>query len=125
MKQRRPLTGNERAVIDRLLSGEFPEVEYFRAQVDAITVISTCSCGCGTIDFAIDPKRAPRVPSRAWDGPTGPIVEGDASSWLMLFQVDGMLSELEHVPSGDPNPEQLDASRIEPDVQVADEWYEE
>lgn len=83
-----------------MLSVHFPEVEYFRRQMPAITVTRRCGCGCGTIEFSIG-SEAPRAPSRAWDGPTGPIVEGDAQNWLMLFQADGLLMEREHVTSGD------------------------
>jgi hypothetical protein len=52
------------------------------------------------------------------------IVEGDRRSWLMLFQCDGWLSELEHVDGCGPRPQDLDATSIEPDVQVADDWFD-
>lgn len=118
----RPLKPGERAVIARLLSVDFPEVQYFRAQLAVATVSGECACGCGTIQLAIDQEAAPPAPSRAWEGPDV-IVEGDRRSWLMLCVADGYLTELEHVPAHGPPPVELDAASIEPDVQVADDWF--
>lgn len=115
MKRHRALTGRERAVIERLLSVEFPEVEYFQAQIPALTVTDVCDCGCGTLRFSGDAEKASRAPSPAWNGSGEPIVEGDSQSWMMLFQADDWLTELEHVAGYGPNPEELDASGIEPD----------
>ena len=52
------------------------------------------------------------------------IVEGDSRSWLMLFQSDGWLTELEHVAGYGPNPQQLEAASIEPDLPVEDDWFD-
>ena len=102
--------------------GDFPEVEYFRHQVPAITVTGKCGCGCGTIKFSVGPEAA-RAPSKAWDGQTGPIIEGDARNWLMLFQVDGVLTELEHVTSGGPDLRVVDIATLEPDLFIDDDWF--
>lgn len=118
IEHRRDLTDDERAVIERLLSVDFPEVGHFRAQVAHAVVRAACGCGCGTIELEVDAAKAPRAPSHVWDDEPGPIVEGDEQSWLMLFQSGGMLSELEHVAGHGPGPRDLDAARIVPDVQV-------
>ena len=109
-------------MIERLLSVGFREVERFRAQVPAITVTHECTCGCGTISFKVDPVLAERAPSAVWDDGPEILVEGDAQSWLMLFQRDGWLSELEHVPGHGPRPEELDAASIVPAVRVEDDF---
>jgi len=117
------LTEQERAVVERLLSVDFRDVEFFRAQVPAIRVTSMCPCGCGSLQFTIDSSRAERAPSRAWhDGPHV-LVEGDGRSWLMLFQDDGWLTELEHVDGFGPRPQDMDAASIQPDLQVEDNWF--
>ena len=104
-------------MIERLLTDYFPEVEYFLAQVPAITVVGMCACGCGTIEFEVDADRARRAPAPHWKG--GDVVaEGDASSWLMLMQADGWLSELEHVAGYGPRPNELDASKIAPESEI-------
>lgn len=123
MKRKRTLKDAERAIIERLLSVDFPEVEYFRAQVSALTVTDVCDCGCGSLRFSVDAEKAARAPSPAWNGPDV-IVEGDSQSWLMLFQSDGWLTELEHVADHGPNPADLDAASIEPDLQVDESWFE-
>jgi hypothetical protein len=99
VRQHRPLSDHERAIVERLLSLDFPDVECFRRQVPAITVTDKCPCGCGTIRFAVDPA-APPAPQARWKDTMGPLVEGDEHNWLMLFQVDGVLTELEHVSGG-------------------------
>lgn len=120
--ERRPPTPQERAVLERLLSVDFPDAHVFRAQVAAITVTGMCGCGCGSLELEVDPARAPRAPSAAWrDGPDV-IVEGDTQSWLMLFQDDGWLTELEHVDGYGPRPQDMDAASIRPHVQVDEEW---
>ena len=120
----RPLSENERAVIEQLLSVEFPEVEFFRAQVPAIRVTGMCPCGCGTLQFRVDRERAERAPSPAWDDGPDVIVEGDERSWLMLFQDGGWLTELEHVDGYGGRPQELDATAIEPDLQVEEDWFD-
>jgi hypothetical protein len=116
----RPLTPQERAVIERLLSVDFPDVEFFRAQVPAIRVREMCRCGCGTLYFKIDPD-AERAPSQGWHEGPDILVEGLGPSWLMLSQDDGWLTKLEHVPNG-PNPEDLDAASILAEVWEYD-WF--
>ena len=108
-------------MIERLLSVDFRDVEFFRAQVPVIRMRSMCSCGCGTLNFAIDPE-AKRAPSREWRDNAHLLVEGDSRSWLILFQNDGWLSRLEHVPNG---PQDLDAASIQPDLAVEDDWFDD
>ena len=120
----RALTVTERALLERLLSVDFPEAEYFRAQIPAITVVDACTCGCGTISFAVDLDRARRAPGRVWREGSHILVEGDARSWLMLVQYDGCLSELEHVPGYGPRPEDLDPEAVRPDLQVDPDWFD-
>ena len=121
MTQRtRAPTPQERAVIERLLSVDFRDVEFFRAQVPALTVSGMCDCGCGSLYLAVDPEKAAPAPSEEWrDGPDV-LVEGDSTSWLMLIQADGWLTELEHVDGYGPRPQELDAAAIVPDPQVED-----
>lgn len=112
-------------MIERLLSVEFRDVDYFRRQIPAITVTAMCDCGCGTMEFEVDKTKAQRAPSRAWRDGTDILVEGDSQSWLMLFQDDGWLSELEHVAAHGPRPQDLDPAAIEPDLQVESDWFDE
>ena len=110
--------------MERLLSVEFRDAEYFRAQVAAITVTGGCGCGCGSLKFSVDTDEAARAPSTAWDEGPDVIVEGHSPSWLLLFQSDGQLTELEHVAGYGPNPQELEAASIEPDLQVEDDWFD-
>ena len=84
-----------------------------------------CDCGCGTIGFAVDPGKAEPAPSPRWrDGPDI-IAEGNTSAWLMLFQQDGWLLELEHVPGYPPGAlEDLAPDTIAVSSEVEDDWFE-
>jgi hypothetical protein len=42
----------------------------------------------------------------------------------MLFQNEGWLAELEHVDGHGPRPQDMDAATIQPDPQVADDWFD-
>jgi hypothetical protein len=61
-------------VIERLVSVDFRDVEFLRAQVPAIRVRRMCSCGCGTLYFAVDPE-AKRAPSETWRDNSHVLVE--------------------------------------------------
>ncbi len=100
-------------------------MEFFRAQVPAITVTSVCSCGCGSLQFEVDPVKAAPAPSKAWQHGSQLIVEGDSKSWLMLIQKEGWLAELEHVPDSGLRPQDLDAARIDPNLRVKDDWFDD
>src|SRR5688572_13393530 len=47
----RPLTQRERAVLDALLTVDFPDVATLRHQATEVAVVGTCGCGCPSIDF--------------------------------------------------------------------------
>ena len=49
----RPLTDRERALLDALLSVEFPNAEELRKQSSEVSVVAACGCGCPSIDFVI------------------------------------------------------------------------
>ena len=100
-------------------------MEFFRAHVPAITVTAMCSCGCGSLQFEVDPVKAAPAPSKAWQDGPDVIVEGDSKSWLMLFQDEGWLTELEHVADHGPRPQDMDAATIHPDLQVEDDWFDD
>jgi hypothetical protein len=120
VKQHRPLSEHEQAIIERLLSVDFPEADYFRRQVRAVTVTGTCGCGCGSISLSVG-REAARAPSEAWDWEwSSPMLEGDADHWLMLVQRDGVLTELEHVNHGEDGPDLsvIDAETIEPELMI-------
>jgi hypothetical protein len=62
--------------------------------------------------------------SPAWNDGPDVIVEGDANSWLMMFQNEDRLTELEHVAGYGPRPEDLDVDAMQPDLQVEPDWFD-
>jgi hypothetical protein len=55
----RDLTQHERDVVRWLLEHGNPGAEKLIPQVDRLTVIAKCTCGCPTVDFALDGKPVP------------------------------------------------------------------
>jgi len=90
---KRPLTAHERELVVWLLEHSFRDSIDLLPQVERLTVASRCTCGCPTIDFALD------------DEPVNRKGEQLISDWLaevegelvgvMLFQTNGKISTLE------------------------------
>jgi hypothetical protein len=75
-----------------LLSAEFAGRDELRSQLDSVTAIGMCECGCGTVDLQVGESIARSgvespVPAEAY----GDLVD------VMLFARNGFLSSLELV----------------------------
>jgi hypothetical protein len=113
METPRPLTVDERALLEFLLGLEFPGVEAFREQARHAreTGGEPCSCGCPSFGLIVDRSLADRaelasdvpfVVSSAWELPDG-TPGGDC----ILFQEDGWLEAVEITYYGDEPPSTL------------------
>jgi hypothetical protein len=95
------MTIEERAVLDRLLSADFPGVIEFRAQAEAILgVKSSCVCGCPSVAPTIDREIAPAAKSSTLA--LAEIQEltrsdGVPRSVLLFIDTDGYITDLECV----------------------------
>lgn len=101
----RPLTPDERALLDGLLAHDFPGVEALRQQAPHATASPGCDCGCGTVDLDVPPS----LPRSAAESPVpaeGSVVDasGEPVGGLLLFLDDGRLSSLEVHAYDDPLP---------------------
>lgn len=97
----RPLSETERAVLGALLAPWFPGVEELRAQVPHARVISTCDCGCPTVDMSVASQvPASPVTTRSRlapvEGTVRPITSEPVAS-IILFVGEGRLRSLELV----------------------------
>jgi hypothetical protein len=104
----RGLRREERALLNFLLSADFPGRDGLRQQAETLRVVGECQCGCGTIEFQVQPNLPPAkvehtIPIEAY---------GDALD-VLLFARNGFLGSLEIVFYADlphrpyPLPEQL------------------
>jgi hypothetical protein len=91
----RVLTSDERAILDLLLTRDFPGRDALLAQAETVRTTGL-SCGCGCPSFTLQPERtlppadAPRMPTDAHGtDPNGNRVG------VLLFVKDGYLSEVE------------------------------
>ena len=94
--ERRPLTGDERRLLDALLAHDFPGVAELRVQARDVTASRGCDCGCGTIELHVPPG----APSSSAANPApveGDVrdVRGGTVGGLLLFVSDGRLGALE------------------------------
>jgi hypothetical protein len=55
----RSLRDDERALLDFLLSADFPGRDELRKQADTASVVGECQCGCGTIELQVKPGLPP------------------------------------------------------------------
>lgn len=84
----RLLRERERALLDFLLSADFPGCEELRVQAAVASVAGRCECGCGTIDPSVPPgspaaKVEPHIPIEAY---------GDALEALLFAPGDRILA---------------------------------
>ena len=94
--QPRDLDSKERALLEFLLTAEFPGRSELQEQARRVKAVGDCDCGCGTIDLAVEdcPPRAHTrepIPVEARrESPEGPIE-------VLLFVRGGRLASLEIV----------------------------
>jgi hypothetical protein len=106
----RPLSERERAALDFLLAVEAPGVDELRAQAVTARVVGRCTCGCATIDIAVDRRRghaSELMRSPAIEARTELSEDLDEFFELLLFVDGGWLSSLEIVYYGDQPPREL------------------
>jgi hypothetical protein len=95
----RSRTSDEKALLDFLLSSDFPGCQELKAQADSVQAVGACDCGCGTIDLAANDPAA-----RATCREPIPVEAYGAGVDVLLFVQDGLLSCLEIVDHGDNRP---------------------
>jgi hypothetical protein len=95
----RPLTRDERLVLDALLSADFDGVAEPREQAMGATVEGRCKCGCPSIDLIVGAD----APHSAFPGRLSPVegriapVGSEPPGDIILFLDGGRLSYLEYV----------------------------
>ena len=102
----RPLTAEERRLLDGLLAYDFPGVQELRSQARDLRTKKGCTCGCGTIDLIVQDPRL--LPSDA----VSPVpveghirgVDGEDVGGVLLFVSNGLLASLEVYSYGEPLP---------------------
>jgi hypothetical protein len=94
---KRPLHDEEKALLDFLLSAEFPGHQELKAQAEHVEVVGECKCGCGTIDLQVEPHSL-----RANTEKHIPIEAYGEALDVLLFAQNGILGMLEIVYYAEP-----------------------
>jgi hypothetical protein len=112
LADKRPLTTEERTLLDWLVAHGLPNARRYAAQLGRVTVASRCTCGCPTIDLAVDGNQTSWASELIADA-EGRSPEG-ISVGVILYCREGQLSELEVYPIDEvkgpfalPNPSTL------------------
>ena len=102
----RPLTPDERVLLDALLVHSFPGVEELRLQAQRVEAKKGCECGCGTIDLVLTEQGLPRSNASSPVPAEGRVLDaaGIEVGGLLLFLADGRLQSLEVYSYDDPLP---------------------
>src|SRR5712692_7487166 len=91
----RPLTSAEKGLVKWLLEHGIAEGRALLPQLERARVVARCSCGCASVDFAIDgrvasPKSGMSVVSDyRWDSPEGYLLG------VFAFAREGLLSGID------------------------------
>jgi hypothetical protein len=89
----RQLTQQEKDLVRWLAEHSHRETSRLLPQIERLTITSKCTCGCPTIDFALDgvlPERKNHYLISDWLAE----VDGEAVG-VMLFETNGQISMLE------------------------------
>ena len=89
----RPITEQEGQLIKWLLEHGVPGSEEFISQIDSLTVISKCRCGCPTVNFALSGKSVLLENKHILADYLATVDSQDVG--VILFQREGRLSRLE------------------------------
>jgi hypothetical protein len=90
---RRAVTRKEAAVIEWLLRHGEQGSDRFFAQIETLTIVSRCTCGCPTVHFESENNQASRKGERLISDQLGTVDGEDVG--VMLFELNGRLSTLE------------------------------
>jgi hypothetical protein len=90
---RRAVTREEAAVIEWLLRHGGQGSDCFFAQIETLTIVSRCTCGCPTVYFELANNQASRKGERLISDQLGTVDGEDVG--VMLFELNGRLSTLE------------------------------
>lgn len=96
LPERRPLSSEERVLLEWLVANGTPSASRYAAQIPRASVVSRCGCGCPTIDLAVDGRETVGASELIADF-EGRSPEGICVG-VILHAREGQLSELEVYP---------------------------
>jgi hypothetical protein len=94
-RERRPLTKEERTLLEWLITNGNPDAQQYTSQIADVTVVGRCTCGCPSIDLAVgDHEQRKSGPSTILADFEGKTREG-IEVGVILHAREGHISELE------------------------------
>ena len=93
--ERRPLTEEERKLLEWLLANGSPEAKPYLSQIANVNVVGKCTCGCPTVDLALGGhEQRKTAPSIILADFVGKAPEG-IEVGVIVHAREGEISELE------------------------------
>ena len=102
----RPLSSEERVLVEFILRADFPGSEKLREQIDSVEVVGRCECGCGTVNLRVRGASD----NRSVEGLLPAEAHGEGVD-VLLFARAGFLSCLELVFHDDRLPRPFPSPR--------------
>jgi hypothetical protein len=97
-RERRPLTQEERTLLEWLIANGSEDDKTYSPQLADLGVVGTCTCGCPTIDLALRGRdQRKTAPSKILADFVGTTPEG-IEVGVILHVREGEISELEVYP---------------------------
>jgi len=93
--ENRPLTRQERTLTEWLIANGVPEARSFRAQLDHLRVVGRCSCGCPTVDLAVESSQGSTAGASLILADYIGVTPEGIEVGVILHAREGKLSELE------------------------------
>jgi len=91
----RPLTDEERTLLEWLIARGTHEAEEYASQVPQVRVVARCTCGCPTIDLAIGDRQHRTIGASQVLAEFEGITPEGIEVGVILHARQGQLSELE------------------------------
>lgn len=91
----RPLTPDERCLLEWLLNHGTAEAVSYLEQLPMVSVVSRCGCGCPTIDLAVGGRAAPLSSPTTILAEAGGVSPEGVRVDIIVHGREGLISELE------------------------------
>jgi len=91
----RPLSQQERTLLNWLIEHGTPEAQQFATQLESVRVVGHCGCGCPTLDLATDKATEPTTGASQILADFSGTTPEKVRVGVILHAREGKLSELE------------------------------
>jgi hypothetical protein len=93
--ERRPLTKEERALVEWLIANGNPDAQQYASQLSELRVVGRCTCGCPSLDLGMGDQEERTVGLSHVLADFDGVTVGGVQVGVILHAREGRISELE------------------------------